>query len=156
MEQEGTGDETSRTTIYVSLTCVLHPSLQLTSSFPNDRAMSCRAISHLVFESPSVELLMSQRLVKKVAPLLVDMTMAVREAAAGALRYGGDTKIIKCDIFAFLILPLQYRNLSVSQSGELCEQMVKEDVMSPLSVMLKEVGTLSPFPGPPHTLELFL
>jgi len=50
--------------------------------------MACRAVSHLVFESPSVELLMSQCLVKKVAPLLVDTTMAVREAAAGALRYG--------------------------------------------------------------------
>ena len=39
-----------------------------------------------MFELPSVELLMSQQLVKKVAPLLVDTTMTVREVAAGTLR----------------------------------------------------------------------
>jgi len=65
-----------------------YPSFQFASSSPDVRAMACRAVSHLVFELPSVELLMSQHLVKKVAPLLVDTTMAVREAAAGALRYG--------------------------------------------------------------------
>lgn len=72
----------------LSLYLLCYPSLQFTSSSPDVRAMACRAVSHLVFESPSVELLMSQCLVKKVAPLLVDTTMAVREAAAGALRYG--------------------------------------------------------------------
>ena len=72
----------------LSLYLLCYPFLQFTSSSPDVRAMACRAVSHLVFESPSVELLMSQCLVKKVAPLLVDTTMAVREAAAGALRYG--------------------------------------------------------------------
>ena len=33
-----------------------------------------------------------------------------------------------------------HRNLSVAHSGQLCEQMVKEDVMTPLSIMLKEVS----------------
>ena len=28
----------------------------------------------------------------------------------------------------------------MAHNGELCEQMVKEDVMTPLSVMLKEVS----------------
>lgn len=37
----------------------------------------------------------------------------------------------------------------MSRNGEMCEQMVREDVMSPLSVMLKEVGSLCCFLEPP-------
>lgn len=33
----------------------------------------------------------------------------------------------------------------MAHNGELCEQMVKEDVMTPLSVMLKEVSVPLPF-----------
>lgn len=32
----------------------------------------------------------------------------------------------------------------MAHNGELCEQMVKEDVMTPLSVMLKEVSESLP------------
>ena len=71
----------------IFIVCVyMYDFLQLASQLPSDRELACRSLSHLVFDPPSVEQLLGLRLVRRVAPLLVDQTPSVREAAAGALR----------------------------------------------------------------------
>uniref|UniRef100_A0A672PRG0 HEAT repeat-containing protein 3-like n=1 Tax=Sinocyclocheilus grahami TaxID=75366 RepID=A0A672PRG0_SINGR len=56
--------------------------------------------------------------VRKIGPLLLDRSLAVRETAAGALR-----------------------NLSACGGPEVCEDMVRQDALTPLSALLRECCT---------------
>ncbi|XP_016300630.1 HEAT repeat-containing protein 3-like isoform X2 [Sinocyclocheilus anshuiensis] len=78
-------------------------------------------------DSPAEELLdksqtipgfLQRDAVRKIGPLLLDRSLAVRETAAGALR-----------------------NLSACGGPEVCEDMVRQDVLTPLSALLRECCT---------------
>ncbi|TST35102.1 HEAT repeat-containing protein 3 [Bagarius yarrelli] len=83
-----------------------------------------------VVESPHAELLEKQSqiipgflhrdAVRRLAPLLLDSSLVVRETAAGALR-----------------------NLSACGGAEVCEDMVKQDVLTPLITLLNQAEALS-------------
>ncbi|XP_069681892.1 HEAT repeat-containing protein 3 [Periplaneta americana] len=68
------------------------------------------------FDVPeSIEDVMKHKVVKVAAPLLFDKSTAVRNAAAGALR-----------------------NLSACGSHEICDLLVEQDVMTPLSALIQK------------------
>ncbi|XP_016432079.1 HEAT repeat-containing protein 3-like isoform X2 [Sinocyclocheilus rhinocerous] len=78
-------------------------------------------------DSPAAELLdksqtipgfLQRDAVRKIGPLLLDRSLAVRETAAGALR-----------------------NLSACGGPEVCEDMVRQDALTPLSALLRECCT---------------
>ncbi|EGW11676.1 HEAT repeat-containing protein 3 [Cricetulus griseus] len=79
-------------------------------------------------DGPAAELLEKQRLalpdlarrdaVRRLGPLLLDSSLAVRETAAGALR-----------------------NLSACGGFEVCDDMVAKDIMTPLVALLRECST---------------
>lgn len=69
-----------------------------------------------VFDAPeSIGDVMKHKVVKVAAPLLFDKSTAVRNAAAGALR-----------------------NLSACGSHEICDLLVEQDVMTPLSALIQK------------------
>ncbi|XP_077567848.1 HEAT repeat-containing protein 3 [Stigmatopora nigra] len=87
------------------------------------RECACAGISHVVQRSQSIPGFLQRDAVRRLGPMLLDVSMAVRETAAGALR-----------------------NLSVCGGHEVCEDMVKCDVMTPLTALLTECS--SGFGGP--------
>uniref|UniRef100_A0A4W4DV24 SYO1-like TPR repeats domain-containing protein n=1 Tax=Electrophorus electricus TaxID=8005 RepID=A0A4W4DV24_ELEEL len=79
------------------------------------REYACASISRMVQQSKSIPGLLQRHAVRRIGPLMLDNSLAVRETAAGALR-----------------------NLSVCGGLEVCEVMVQQDVLTPLSALLKE------------------
>uniref|UniRef100_A0A8C1QCC0 HEAT repeat containing 3 n=1 Tax=Cyprinus carpio TaxID=7962 RepID=A0A8C1QCC0_CYPCA len=109
---------------------------KLQSPSADVREYACASISRVVQQSQMIPGFLQRDAVRKIGPLLLDRSLAVRETAAGALR-----------------------NLSACGGPEVCEDMVKQDVLTPLSALLRECCTgfdMSSSPtmkGQKHTVE---
>uniref|UniRef100_A0A8C2E444 HEAT repeat containing 3 n=1 Tax=Cyprinus carpio TaxID=7962 RepID=A0A8C2E444_CYPCA len=109
---------------------------KLQSPSADVREYACASISRVVHQSEMIPGFLQRDAVRKIGPLLLDRSLAVRETAAGALR-----------------------NLSACGGPEVCEDMVKQDVLTPLSALLRECCTgfdMSSSPamkGQKHTVE---
>uniref|UniRef100_A0A1A8KGE5 HEAT repeat containing 3 n=1 Tax=Nothobranchius kuhntae TaxID=321403 RepID=A0A1A8KGE5_NOTKU len=88
---------------------------KLQSPSADVREFACASISRVVQQSQTIPGFLQRGAVKRLGPLLLDDSLAVRETAAGALR-----------------------NLSACGGQEVCEDMVKHDVMTPLTALLRE------------------
>ncbi|KAJ3593620.1 hypothetical protein NHX12_005954 [Muraenolepis orangiensis] len=88
---------------------------KLQSPSPDVRELACASISRAVQQSLSIPNFLHRDAVKRLGPLLLDGSLAVRETAAGALR-----------------------NLSACGGPEVCEDMVKKDILTPLTSLLRE------------------
>uniref|UniRef100_A0A8C1T3Y7 HEAT repeat containing 3 n=1 Tax=Cyprinus carpio TaxID=7962 RepID=A0A8C1T3Y7_CYPCA len=109
---------------------------KLQSPSADVREYACASISRVVQQSQMIPGFLQRDAVRKIGPLLLDRSLVVRETAAGALR-----------------------NLSACGGPEVCEDMVKQDVLTPLSALLRECCTgfdMSSSPtmkGQKHTVE---
>ncbi|XP_056269043.1 HEAT repeat-containing protein 3 isoform X2 [Pseudoliparis swirei] len=88
---------------------------KLQSPSADVREFACASISRVVQQSQTIPVFLQRDAVRRLGPMLLDNSLAVRETAAGALR-----------------------NLSVCGGQEACEDMVKHDVMTPLTALLRE------------------
>ncbi|TRY65130.1 hypothetical protein DNTS_022285 [Danionella cerebrum] len=88
---------------------------KLLSPSADVREYACANISRVVQQTQSIPGFLRRDVVKKLGPLLLDRSLAVRETAAGALR-----------------------NLSACGGAEVCEDMVRQDALTPLSALLRE------------------
>uniref|UniRef100_A0A8C8LPA4 SYO1-like TPR repeats domain-containing protein n=1 Tax=Oncorhynchus tshawytscha TaxID=74940 RepID=A0A8C8LPA4_ONCTS len=88
---------------------------KLQSPSADVREFACASISRLVQQSQTIPGFLQRDAVRRLGPLLLDRSLAVRETATGALR-----------------------NLSACGGHEVCEDMVKQDVMTPLTALLRE------------------
>uniref|UniRef100_A0A8C8BBN7 HEAT repeat containing 3 n=1 Tax=Otus sunia TaxID=257818 RepID=A0A8C8BBN7_9STRI len=88
-----------------------HPSAEV-------REYACASISKLLQQKHIIPAFLQRDVVRCLGPLLMDHSLAVREAAAGALR-----------------------NLSACGGFEVCDDMVTKDIMTPLVALLKECST---------------
>nr|XP_060144265.1 HEAT repeat-containing protein 3 isoform X5 [Globicephala melas] len=88
-----------------------HPSAEV-------RECACAGLARLVQQRPALPGLARRDAVRRLGPLLLDPSLAVRETAAGALR-----------------------NLSACGGFEVCGDMVTKDIMTPLVALLKECST---------------
>ncbi|XP_059388134.1 HEAT repeat-containing protein 3 [Carassius carassius] len=109
---------------------------KLQSPSADVREYSCASISRVVQQTQTIPGFLQRDAVRKIGPLLLDRSLAVRETAAGALR-----------------------NLSACGGPEVCEDMVRQDVLTPLSALLREccagfdVSSSSTVKGQKHTVE---
>ncbi|KAI7814690.1 HEAT repeat-containing protein 3 [Triplophysa rosa] len=100
------------------------------------REYACASISRVVQQSQIIPGFLQRDAVIKIGPLLLDHSLAVRETAAGALR-----------------------NLSACGGPEVCENMVRQDVLTPLIALMRECCAgfdVNPSPakrGQKHTVE---
>ncbi|KAM9860650.1 HEAT repeat-containing protein 3 [Aulostomus maculatus] len=88
---------------------------KLESPSADVREFACASISRVVQQSQTIPGFLQRDAVRRLGPMLLDGSLAVRETAAGALR-----------------------NLSACGGQEVCEDMVKHDVMTPLTALLRE------------------
>ncbi|XP_067296048.1 HEAT repeat-containing protein 3 [Pseudorasbora parva] len=88
---------------------------KLQSPSADVREYACASISRVVQQSETIPGFLQRDAVRKIGPLLLDRSLAVRETAAGALR-----------------------NLSACGGPEVCEDMVRQDVLTSLSALLRE------------------
>ncbi|XP_034536328.1 HEAT repeat-containing protein 3 [Notolabrus celidotus] len=79
------------------------------------REFACASISRVVQQSQTIPGFLQRDAVRRLGPMLLDSSLAVRETATGALR-----------------------NLSACGGQEVCEDMVKHDIMTPLTALLRE------------------
>ncbi|XP_074523388.1 HEAT repeat-containing protein 3 [Halichoeres trimaculatus] len=79
------------------------------------REFACASISRVVQQSQIIPGFLQRDAVRRLGPMLLDSCLTVRETATGALR-----------------------NLSACGGQEVCEDMVKHDVMTPLTALLRE------------------
>ncbi|XP_051920378.1 HEAT repeat-containing protein 3 [Hippocampus zosterae] len=87
---------------------------KLESPSADVRECACAGISRVVQQSQSIPSFLQRDAVRRLGPMLLDSSLAVRETAAGALR-----------------------NLSACGGPQVCEDMVKRDVMTPLTALLR-------------------
>ncbi|MBN3311043.1 HEAT3 protein, partial [Amia calva] len=92
--------------------------LQLQSPSPDVRECACASISRMVQQSQTIPAFLQRDAVRCLGPLLLDRSLAVRETATGALR-----------------------NLSACGGYDVCEDMVKQDILTPLTALLRECCT---------------
>ncbi|XP_004583892.2 HEAT repeat-containing protein 3 isoform X1 [Ochotona princeps] len=104
----GTADEEDDGPAAELLEKLQHPSADV-------RECACAGLARLVQQRPVLPGLARRDAVRRLGPLLLDPSLAVRETAAGALR-----------------------NLSACGGFEVCDDMVTKDVMTPLVALLKE------------------
>lgn len=88
---------------------------KLTSTTSSERECACAGLANLVFERGAIPALLNQDIVRRLGPLLIDNDRGIQEGAAGTLR-----------------------NLSVAGGPEVCEKMVEQDVMTPLSTFVRQ------------------
>uniref|UniRef100_UPI0037E8F94A HEAT repeat-containing protein 3 n=1 Tax=Semicossyphus pulcher TaxID=241346 RepID=UPI0037E8F94A len=88
---------------------------KLQSPSADVREFACASISRVVQQSQTIPGFLQRDAVRRLGPMLLDKSLAVRETATGALR-----------------------NLSACGGQEVCEDMVKHDVMTPLTALLRE------------------
>ncbi|NWR14588.1 HEAT3 protein, partial [Emberiza fucata] len=88
-----------------------HPSAEV-------REYACASISQLLQQQQVMGAFVQRDVVRCLGPLLMDPSLAVRETAAGALR-----------------------NLSACGGFDVCDDMVTDDIMTPLVALLKECST---------------
>uniref|UniRef100_A0AAX7UNQ3 SYO1-like TPR repeats domain-containing protein n=1 Tax=Astatotilapia calliptera TaxID=8154 RepID=A0AAX7UNQ3_ASTCA len=89
---------------------------KLQSPSADVREFACASISRVVQQSQTIPGFLQRDAVRRLGPMLLDRSLAVRETATGALR-----------------------NLSACGGQEVCEDMVKHDIMTPLTALLREV-----------------
>lgn len=65
----------------------LYACVQLQSPSADVREYACASISRVVQQSQTIPGFLQRDAVRKIGPLLLDRSLAVRETAAGALRY---------------------------------------------------------------------
>ncbi|XP_055477429.1 HEAT repeat-containing protein 3 isoform X1 [Psammomys obesus] len=104
----GTGDEEDDGPAAELLEKLQHPSAEV-------RECACAGLARLVQQRPALPHLARRDAVRRLGPLLLDPSLAVRETAAGALR-----------------------NLSACGGFEVCDDMVAKDIMTPLVALLRE------------------
>ena len=80
-----------------------------------DRAHACAGLANLVLETDIVPSLMRHEIVRRVAPLILDEDEKIQEAATGVLR-----------------------NLTLSGSPTICEEMLEQDIMTPVIFYIKK------------------
>ncbi|XP_032892255.1 HEAT repeat-containing protein 3 isoform X1 [Amblyraja radiata] len=90
----------------------------LQSASPDVREFACASISKLVQEKKVIPSFLQKDAIRCLGPMLLDPSVAVRETAAGALR-----------------------NLSACGGYDVCDEMVKQDVLTPLAALLRECCT---------------
>uniref|UniRef100_A0AAY4BTZ2 SYO1-like TPR repeats domain-containing protein n=1 Tax=Denticeps clupeoides TaxID=299321 RepID=A0AAY4BTZ2_9TELE len=90
---------------------------KLQSPCADVRELACAGISRVVQQSQTIPAFLQRDAVRRLGPLLLDPSRAVRETAAGALR-----------------------NLSACGGPEVCEDMVRQDILTPLVTLLREVN----------------
>ncbi|XP_028611371.1 HEAT repeat-containing protein 3 isoform X1 [Grammomys surdaster] len=88
-----------------------HPSAEV-------RECACAGLARLVQQRPALPDLARRDAVRRLGPLLLDSSLAVRETAAGALR-----------------------NLSACGGFDVCDDMVAKDIMTPLVALLRECSS---------------
>ncbi|XP_041792419.1 HEAT repeat-containing protein 3 [Chelmon rostratus] len=88
---------------------------KLQSPSADVREFACASISRVVQQSQTIPGFIQRDAVRRLGPMLLDCSLAVKETASGALR-----------------------NLSACGGQEVCEDMVKHDVMTPLTALLRE------------------
>ncbi|KAI4890794.1 hypothetical protein NFI96_010582, partial [Prochilodus magdalenae] len=88
---------------------------KLQSPCADIREYACASISRVVQQSQTIPSFLQRDAVRRLGPLLLDSSLAVRETATGALR-----------------------NLSACGGPDVCEDMVRQDVLTPLTALLKE------------------
>ncbi|XP_015728996.1 HEAT repeat-containing protein 3 [Coturnix japonica] len=88
-----------------------HPSAEV-------REYACASISRLLQQQHVIPAFLQRDVVRCLGPMLLDRSLAVRETAAGALR-----------------------NLSACGGFEVCDDMVTQDIMTPLVALLKECSS---------------
>ncbi|XP_069546482.1 HEAT repeat-containing protein 3 [Brachyistius frenatus] len=88
---------------------------KLQSPSADVREFACASISRVVQQSQTIPGFLQRDAVRRLGPMLLDSSLPVRETAAGALR-----------------------NLSACGGQEVCEDMAKHDVMTPLTALLRE------------------
>lgn len=107
---------------------------KLQSPSADVREYACASISRIVQQNQTIPGFLQRDAVRKIGPLLLDHSLTVRETATGALR-----------------------NLSASGGPEVCEDMVRQDVLTPLSALLRECcagfGVNSPKKGQKPSVE---
>uniref|UniRef100_H0X596 HEAT repeat containing 3 n=1 Tax=Otolemur garnettii TaxID=30611 RepID=H0X596_OTOGA len=108
--ENGTGGEEDDGPAAELLEKLQHPSAEV-------RECACAGLARLVQQRPVLPDLARRDAVRRLGPLLLDPSLAVRETAAGALR-----------------------NLSACGGFEVCDDMVAKDIMTPLVALLKECG----------------
>ncbi|XP_051884402.1 HEAT repeat-containing protein 3 [Pristis pectinata] len=91
---------------------------KLQSVSPDVREFACASISKLVQEKKVIPSFLQKDAIRCLGPMLLDPSVAVRETAAGALR-----------------------NLSACGGYDVCDEMVKQDVLTPLTALLRECCT---------------
>ncbi|XP_038662608.1 HEAT repeat-containing protein 3 isoform X1 [Scyliorhinus canicula] len=91
---------------------------KLQSVSPDVREFACASISKLVQEEKVIPSFLQKDAVRCLGPMLLDPSVGVRETAAGALR-----------------------NLSACGGYDVCDEMVKQDVLTPLTALLRECCT---------------
>ncbi|KAG9260931.1 HEAT repeat-containing protein 3 [Astyanax mexicanus] len=99
---------------------------KLQSPCADVREYACASISRVVQQSQTIPSFLQRDAVRRLGPLLLDSSLAVRETATGALR-----------------------NLSACGGLDVCEDMVRQDVLTPLTALLKECcGGFQPSSSP--------
>uniref|UniRef100_A0A8C5THF3 HEAT repeat containing 3 n=1 Tax=Malurus cyaneus samueli TaxID=2593467 RepID=A0A8C5THF3_9PASS len=101
-----------------SLTSICPVSSQLQHPSAEVREYACASISKLLQQEHVIPAFVQRDVVRCLGPLLMDHSLAVRETAAGALR-----------------------NLSACGGFDVCDDMVTNDIMTPLVALLKECST---------------
>ncbi|CAL1544097.1 unnamed protein product [Lymnaea stagnalis] len=89
--------------------------LQGTST--EERACGCQLMASIVSQPKAIGYLLKENAVKITAPLFLDTCLDVRKSALGALR-----------------------NMSVYGQLDVCEVMIRHDILTPLTAILKEYG----------------
>lgn len=89
---------------------------QLQSSSSEERECGATSLSIIGRKKQVAEIIMDKKLIRIVAPLMLDSNISVQHSAVGALR-----------------------NISLA-SEETCQKMVEQDVMTPLSKILTSYG----------------
>ncbi|XP_045675003.1 HEAT repeat-containing protein 3 [Phyllostomus hastatus] len=107
-EENGTEQEDDDGPAAELLEKLQHPSAEV-------RECACAGLARLVQQRPALPDLARRDAVRRLGPLLLDPSLAVRETAAGALR-----------------------NLSACGGFEVCDDMVTKDIMTPLVALLRE------------------
>uniref|UniRef100_A0A8C8F8X7 SYO1-like TPR repeats domain-containing protein n=1 Tax=Oncorhynchus tshawytscha TaxID=74940 RepID=A0A8C8F8X7_ONCTS len=108
-----------------------HPaSSPLQSPSADVREFACASISRVVQQSQTIPGFLQRDAVRRLGPLMLDRSLAVRETATGALR-----------------------NLSACGGHEVCDDMVKQDVMTPLTALLRETNAALSLKGQKNTVE---
>ncbi|XP_055955315.1 HEAT repeat-containing protein 3 [Patella vulgata] len=92
---------------------------KLQSGSVEEREIGCSILVSLVSQQEAVPVLLKHNIIKILGPLIVDPSPDVRCRSLGALR-----------------------NLSVDGGHEVCEEMIKKDVMTPLVALFHKYGPL--------------